>query len=196
MVSSLVEHLGFGVLLWRANCSFVARDDLIDFAVGIIEIANGDCLGWAHDLARRLQAYLDPVVAHIAFVCRIGLGVDVERIVGAGIHARLASDAVVVLEVNDTVVGPEERIRRAYRHTRCVLALVATHHRKFACNVGERARLDVLDPRPVHPQRHVVFTLAGDGAGMAANAVVAVEHKAQSCHGVHVTIVTPAWLEA
>jgi len=129
-------------------------------------------------------------------MCSVRLGVDVERVVRAGVHARLAANAIVVLEVDDAVIGTKQCVRRADRHTGCVVALVAAHHRKFACDVGEGASLDVLDPCSIDPQRHVVFALAGDSAGMAANAVVAVEHKAQSCHVPYVTIVTPSALEA
>ena len=93
-------------------------------------------------------------------------------------------------------IGTKQRVRRADRHTWCVVALVATHYRKFACDVGEGPSLYVLDPCSIDPQRHVMFALACDGACVAANAVVAVEHKAQSCHNLHATTVVLSALEA
>ena len=111
-----------------------------------------------------------------------GLGVDVERVVGARVHARLAANAVIVLEVNNAVVGAEQRRSRADRHARGVVALVAAHDVELASHVGKGSRLDVLDPGSIDPERNIVLALAGDRAGMTANAIVAVEKEAESCH--------------
>jgi len=122
------------------------------------------------------------VVAHVALVRRVRFRVDVQRVVGTCVHARLAANAIVVLEVDDAVVRTEQRRGRADRHARRVFALVAPHDVELAGDVGEGTGLDVLDPRSIDAERHVVFALAGNGASMTANAVVTVEKKAEFGH--------------
>ena len=182
LVGPLVEDLGLRVLLWRTNSHIVAADHLADLRRWVVEISDDDRLGGAHDLTRRFEILLQPVVTHVALVCGVGLRVDVEGVVGARIHARLAANAVVVLEVDHTIVGTKERICRTDRHARRIVALVAAHHIELARYIGEGAGLDVLDPRPVDPERHVVLALTRNGARMAPNAVVTVEKKAETRH--------------
>ena len=182
LVGAPVVDLRLGVLFRGTDGDVVPSDDPGDLRVGVVEITDLDRLGRTHDLTRRLEVHLDAVVAHVALVRRVGLGVDVQRVVRAGVHARLAPDAVVVLEVDDAVLGPIERRGRADLHARRVVALVASHHRELAGDVGERTGLDVFHPGAVHPEGDVVLAFAGDGAGVTADATVAVEEETQSCH--------------
>jgi len=132
--------------------------------------AGPDGLCGAHDHARRLETLGHPVVAEVALVGR-GCGrVDVDGVVGAGVHAALASDAVGVVEVDHAVVGPIEGRGGTDVHAGCVLAVVAAHHREGPVGVGERTGLHVLEPGAVHPEGYVVFALARHGAGMAPDA--------------------------
>jgi hypothetical protein len=55
--------------------------------------------------------------------------------------------------------------------------VVASKYTKVALGIGKLALLDILDPRPVDPERDIMFFLAGDRAGMTANAPVLVDDK-------------------
>ena len=60
--------------------------------------------------------------------------------------------------------------------------MIATHNVELAGYVGERPGLDVLHPRSIDAERHVVLTLASNGARMASNAVIAVEQESETRH--------------
>ncbi len=192
LVGTAVVDLGLGVLLGRPDGDVVAGDDAVDRIGRIVEVDDLDGLGRAHHHTRRLEPDLDAVVAEVALVRRRGLGVDVDRVVGAGVHAGLAADAVVVFEVDHAVVGTEQRRGRADLHARRVVAVVAAHDVELAGDVGEVAGLDVLDPGAVDPDGHVVFALARHGAGVTADARVAVEEEAEARHRPSVVDVTYA----
>ena len=76
----------------------------------------------------------------------VGVRVDVERVVRAALHARLAADAAVAVEIDDAVVARVERPRRADRHARRVLAVVAPQHREVPARAGPRARARRTSP--------------------------------------------------
>src|SRR2546422_4892432 len=56
--------------------------------------------------------------------------VDVEGVVRARLHVRLAADAAARVEVDDPVFAAEERLGRADRDARRVVAVVAAQHRE------------------------------------------------------------------
>ena len=182
LVGASVVHLRVRALLGRPDRDVVTGDDLRGRVERIVEIGHLDRVGRAHDDARRLEVLLDAVIAEVALVGRVGLGVDVDRVVGTCVHAALAADAVVVVEVDHAVGRAVEGVGRADRHARGVVAVIAPHHGEVPAHVRERAGLDVLDPRAVDSERDVVLALAGDGAGVAADAGIAVEQEAESGH--------------
>ena len=69
----------------------------------VVEVADQDRLGRAHDDARRLEPDVDAVRAEVALLRRVVLGVDEDRVVRAGGDARLAADADRLVEVDDAV---------------------------------------------------------------------------------------------
>ena len=58
--------------------------------------------------------------------------------------------------------------------------MVASENGKGAAGVRPRPLLDVFDPRAVHTDGHLMFGLAGDCAGVTADAHVLVDDKAVS----------------
>ena len=118
-----------------------------DLALGVVEVPGEDRPLGADDDARGLEPPLHPVGAEVALGGGVRVGVDVERVVGARLHARLAADAAVAVEVDDAVRPPVERHRRADRHAGRVVAVVAAHDREVPARVRELALLDVLHPR-------------------------------------------------
>src|SRR5690606_33871988 len=113
---------------------------------------------------------VDAVGAEVALRRRVGVVVDIDGVVGAGLQAALAADAVVTVEVDDAVVPGEQRAGRADLDAGRVGAVVAPHHREVAGGVGERTAVDVLDPGTELADRHLVLRLARDGAGVAPDA--------------------------
>ena len=61
----------------------------------------------AHDNTCRFEPDLNSVIAKIALIRNVGVWVDVDRVVWACIHARLAADADVVIEVDNSVAGAD-----------------------------------------------------------------------------------------
>ena len=86
--------------------------------LGVVEVAHPDRLGGADHDAGRLEPLVDAVGAEVALGRGVGVLVDVERVVRAGLHAALAADAAVAVEVDDAVLALEQRLRRADRHAR------------------------------------------------------------------------------
>jgi hypothetical protein len=90
-------------LLGGAHRDLVAGDDLGDLGVGVVEVAGDDRVCRAHRHAGRLETNLHAVVAEVALVRGVGFRVDVDRVVGAGVHTGLATNAVAVIEIDDAV---------------------------------------------------------------------------------------------
>ena len=129
---------------------------------------------------RQLTA-LAPIIAAVALERGARRLVVAGRTVGAGRDAGLAADAHGVILNHRTVfqlaVGPY----RAIRHTGRLFAVVAGHG-----EVGEGSRSILANCRHM-PQQHalvqLLLALAGDGAGLAAVAVLVVHPKSDS-HGL------------
>src|SRR5712692_1592474 len=113
IVNADIKELRPGSLLRFSHAHLLACDDPAYPALGVIEIARDDRLLRADDDASGLESHLDPVRAEVALRGRVRLGVNVERVVGAGLHAGLAADAALAVEIDDAVGTAEERKRRA-----------------------------------------------------------------------------------
>src|SRR5262245_29086064 len=124
--------------------------------------------------------------AVVALGRRLRLRIDVERVVGTGLHARLAADAAVAVEVHDPVGAPVKSDGGADGDARGVVAVIAAHHGEIAPRVGEGALLDVLDPRAVDPEGNLVLLLAGIGGTVGAVACPLIDHKSVA-HGGQAT---------
>src|SRR5579864_6507061 len=94
----------------------------------IVQVAGQDGLGGADDLTGWLEPDVDAVRAEVALRSRLGDRVDIERVVGAGLHAGLAADAPAAVEVDDAVVPLEEGLCRADSDAGCIVAMVAAQH--------------------------------------------------------------------
>jgi hypothetical protein len=173
-----IEELRLRALLGLAHLHLLRGDEARDLRAGIVEVARDDRLHRADDHARGLEADLDAMGAVVALGRGVRVRVDVERVVRARLHARLAADAPVAVEVDDAVRPSVERDGGADRHARGVVAVVAAHHREVTPRVRERTLLDVLHPGAVHAQRDLVLLLARHRAGVAADAFPLVDHEA------------------
>jgi hypothetical protein len=94
------------------------------------------------------------------------------------LHARLATDAAVAVEIYDAVVAPKQRSNRTYRYAGCVVAVIAPQHGKEPVSVGILALLNVLDPGSESAKGDFVFGFAGDRARVTTDAFAMVYNEA------------------
>src|SRR6185437_14790781 len=145
-----------------------------------------DCLRGTNDHAGRLQARFHAVRAEVALGCCVVVGIDIEGVIRAGLHAALAANTSLVVKVDDSVRTPVESFGGTNGDARGRIAVVTSHHSEMTAGVRVLALLHVLDPGAKDAHRHLVLFFAGDGAGMAANAPVlindeAVAHEVPNC---------------
>ena len=76
--------------------------------------------------ARGLQTHVYAMGAKIAFGRCVTMGIDIKRIVRAGLHARFAADAALVVKINDAVVAAKESDRGTNLDARRGIAMIAT----------------------------------------------------------------------
>jgi hypothetical protein len=106
------------------------------------------------------------------------------------LHTGFASDADTRVELDDAIVTLIHGCDGADAHARRVGAMVAARHLKAAAHIGKRACLDILDPRAVHTQRHLIFGLTRGAARVTSNALALVNeeavihHRYAACGGV------------
>jgi hypothetical protein len=108
------------------------------------------------------------------------IGIDVNRIVRASLHASFAADASLGTEIHNTILALVHRSHGTNGHARRILAVIAARDLKNAARVGVFAFLHVLDPCAVYAQGNVVFGFAGNCASMAADALAIVDNEAVS----------------
>jgi hypothetical protein len=68
---------------------------------------------------------LNPMGAVIALGRSALVRIDVKSVVWTGLHAGLATDAAIIIEVDDTIFSSEECCSWTNRGTRRVLAMIA-----------------------------------------------------------------------
>jgi hypothetical protein len=111
------------------------------------------------------------------------LGIDVQRVVGTGLHAGFAADAAAIVKVDNPVVAPIQGRDRANLNAGGVVAVIAPHYRKESAGIGEFTLLNVFDPSSVDANRNVVLRLAGHRAGVAADTATVVDDETQVGQG-------------
>ena len=107
-------------------------DDLGHPGGGIVDVTDEDRLDRADHHARRLEPDVEPVRAEVALLRGVILGVDEDGVIWACRHARLATDACRLVEVDDAVVALVHRGGRARGHAGRIVALIAPGHLEVA----------------------------------------------------------------
>jgi hypothetical protein len=93
------------------------------------------------------------------------------------LHAGFATNAGFGIEVDDAILPLVHRTDRTNRDARRLLAMIAARYLKDAASVGELSFLNVLDPGAIYAHGDLVFRLAGNCAGMAADTPAIVDNK-------------------
>lgn len=151
-----------------------------------IDIAKVQCARRAHLHTHGLQPLLYAVVAGITLVRGADVAVEADRAVGTEFTAILATDTHIGVDLDQTVIPLMDRIGRAVTDARRAITVLAHHRpplhrqlRETAVRLVEYGRLlQVENPQAVLPDRHPILHLAGDAAGIAADAAKDVDHKA------------------
>ena len=183
-VSVDVIELGPRALLGLADTHRFARQELSDFSVAGVKIACNDGVLGAHHYARWLKANLSAVGAEMALGRRTFIGIDINGIVGTGLHAGLASDAALRTEIDDAVFPLVHRRDRADGYARRILTVIAARHLKDASSVGECSLLDIFHPGAIHRERNMILRFAGHGASVTADALAVIDDESVSHSGV------------
>ncbi|GAC1697968.1 MAG: hypothetical protein PVS3B3_23770 [Ktedonobacteraceae bacterium] len=123
------------------------------------------------------HAKLGAVSAVIALGGGMTGGVNVERIIGTRLHTRFAADAAIGVKIYNAVGSLIQRFCGADSDARRVVTVVAAIYQKIATRIGKLTTLNILDPCPIHAQRHIMFGFARDCAGMAADALALVNDE-------------------
>ncbi len=82
-----VKEFGLGPLLRFPHADFFHGDSLADRAVRIVEVAGKNRLRGTDDLAGGFVPHLDAGSVEVALGRRVSIGIDVERVIGTGLHA-------------------------------------------------------------------------------------------------------------
>ncbi len=164
-------------LLWLAHPHGLASDQLRDLGSRIVHVTGDNgAFGTDHDTGW-FQSHFGAVGAVVALGGGMAVGVDVERVVGARLHTRLAADAARVVEVDDAIRSLIERPGGTDGHTGSIVTVVAAVDQEIAARVGELALLDVFHPRAVYPYGNIVLGFTCHSAGVAADALALVNDK-------------------
>ena len=113
----------------------------------------------------------------VTFRGGVVVGIDVEGVVGAGLHASFAPDTSRVVEVHDSIMPAVERVGRTNLDARSIVAVVTSQHAEMAAGVREFALLDIFHPRAKHAHRHLMLFFTRNGTCVTANTSVVINNK-------------------
>ena len=105
------------------------------------------------------------------------VGVEIDGIVRASLHARFATDANGLIKFHDPIITFVHGRYRTNLDTRRVGAVIAAGDLKMTLALRVGAHFGVFHPGAVHAQRHIVFTFAGHRTGVTSDAGFVVDHK-------------------
>ena len=167
-------------------------DGLADVAVGVVEVAEHTGTGHAGTHASRQHAKLGAVVAERALAHDVLIVHMVTGLVGAGSHAGVAADALLVVDLHGAVLGDVARAGGAGLHAGGVVAVVALLGHVGAAHIAVAVlNVPALDPRVELGQRRLVLQAACHDAGVAADALRQVDEHTQS-HIAHDALLRPS----
>jgi len=123
------------------------------------------------------ESHVNAMCAESAFRGGVGFGVEIDRVVRAGLHTGFTSDANAWIELDDAVITLIHRSNGTNTHARWVGAMIAARHLKASAHIGIRARFDILDPRAIHAKRHLILGFARGAARVTSDALALVNQK-------------------
>ncbi len=146
LVAIDVVQLGPSSLFRLAHTNRFAGEQLRDLSVASVKISGNDGVLGAYDHTGRLEPDFGAMSAEVAFGRGTVVRIDVNGIVGAGLHARFAAYTAFRAEIDDAVFALIHRCHGADRDAGWVFAMIAARDLKNAAGVGKGSLLDVLNP--------------------------------------------------
>src|SRR5208282_1133453 len=172
-----VVELGLSSLLGLAHAHRLPRYQLRRLACSIAQISGNDGVLRTYDHASGFQPDFGAMRAKMALGRGAIVRIHINRVVRTGLHAGLAANAAVGIEIDDPVLALVHRGHGTDGDAGRLLAMVAARNLKYAARVGENAFLDVLDPGPVHAHRHLVLGFARHRTGVTTNALAVIDYE-------------------
>jgi hypothetical protein len=130
----------------------------------------------------RCPADFNTVSTVVALRSRIVVRINVERVIRTGLHARFASDATVIVKIDDAVITCVQGLNRADFNTWGIRAMITSHHGEDPSGIRKFSFFYLLNIGSVYADRNVVFTFTGRCACMTTDALSVVNNKSVS-HG-------------
>src|SRR5258708_9566702 len=184
-----IKELWLRPLMRLTRGDLLRRDNRADMALRVVKIARDNSARRANHHARGLEVQLHAMRAKVALGGRVGLRIDIERVIRTGLHARLAPDTAAVVEIDDSIIAIVQGLGRANLDTRCVVAMITAHHAEVAARGGELALLDIFDPSAKNADRHAVLFLARDRTGMTSDTAIVVDYETVAHHSSSTCVV-------
>src|SRR6266702_2230365 len=177
LLCAKVVNIRPGSLLWLARAHRFTGNNPCNLSIGVVHIARNNGPLRTNNHAGWLQANLSAVRTIVALRSGIAIRINVKRIIGTRLHARLATDAAIGVEVHNAILALIEGFGRTNSHARCIVTMIAAVDQKIAPRVGELTLFDILYPRAINTDRNIMFGLARHGAGMTADTLALVYNK-------------------
>jgi len=114
----------------------------------------------------------------VAFLSSVRIWIYVQCVVRTRLHAGLATNTAVAVEVNDSVVTPEQGGYGTNCYARSVFAVIAPENGEKSPSIRIFSFLNVLHPGAKRTERDFVFSLASNCARVAADAFAMIDYKA------------------
>jgi len=130
-----------------------------------------------HDHASGFQSDFGAMRAEMALGGSAIVRVYVNRIVRTSLHAGLAANATVGIEIDDPVLALIHRGHRTDGDAGRLLAMIAARDLEYPARVRENAFLHVLDPGPVHSHGHLVLGLARHRTSVTTDALAVIDYE-------------------
>jgi hypothetical protein len=122
------------------------------------------------------------VGAIVALGRRVVVRIDVKRVIRTSLHAGLATDASVVVKIDNSVIPRVKGLDRANLYAGSVGAMIAAHDREYPSGIRKFSLFNLFYVGSVDANRHIVFTFTGGGACVTTDAFSVVNNKSVS-HG-------------
>src|SRR5216684_7926463 len=119
-----IEQFWPRILFGLAYLHLFVGKQVSDLCVGVVHVAGDNGVYRTDDDTGGFDADFYSVSAVVAFGGRVGVGIDIECVVRASLGACLATDATVIVEIDNPIRSGIERGDRADLHAGCVGAVV------------------------------------------------------------------------
>jgi hypothetical protein len=113
----------------------------------------------------------------VALSRAVGIGVNIDGIIGTSLHAGFAANADFRVKLDNPVMPLVHRGDRADADTGRIGAVITAANLKVAFGLGELPFFHVFDPGAIDPQGYFIFRLTSRAASMAANTGLVIDHK-------------------